>query len=166
MNDGWNEWTLSVISTSFAHFDVMKYKNDVLVLKCWLRMKETFLRVLKMECCLSMKKKIMQGGVLSNFLLDISRYASSEISPSRQLNKLTETKQHKWVHEIFQRCISRYTQIVYEDASSDHILFNMGQISEKKNEVWYDFGCIRICIFGRTKGIFEFLEVWDARIRV
>lgn len=45
-------------------------------------MKDTFLRVLKMKCNLGMKKNIMQGNVLSNFPLDISRCAYPETSPS------------------------------------------------------------------------------------
>lgn len=55
-------------------------------------MKELFLRNLKMECCMSMEDKIMQGGILSKFLLVISGYAYPKISVSRSFNKLNRLK--------------------------------------------------------------------------
>lgn len=55
---------LPAIPTCFAPFEVMKYNNDVLVFKSWWRVREIFFKGFEIVACFSMKKKIMQGGVL------------------------------------------------------------------------------------------------------
>lgn len=41
-NEGWKEWYIHEIPTCFAPFDVMKYKNDGLVLKMWFKNERVF----------------------------------------------------------------------------------------------------------------------------